>query len=231
MKAALLVCALTIFAINPSYADGSLEDRVNQLQKQLDGMKNLQREVDELKAQLAQQAQEAKAQQPVQTQQGQALAQAKAAQASAPVVTAPNKPAEAEASPTSIGGYGELAYANVKGDNAPDQADLRRFVLFVGHRFNDQLTFQSELEVEHAIASSVDAGEIEVEQAWINYRFDDALNLKAGLMLIPLGFLNENHEPPTFYGVFRNNVETRIIPTTWREGGVGVHGRLTGGFN
>ena len=230
MKAALLVCALTIFAINPSYADGSLEDRVNQLQKQLDGMKNLQREVDELKAQLALQAQEAKAQQEVQAQPSRALSEAKPDQAGS-TATAIGRPTMEDASPTSIGGYGEFTYANVQSDDTPDQADLLRFVVFLGHRFNDNLTFQSELEVEHAVTSSVDAGEVAVEQAAINYQFKDALNVKAGLLLIPLGFLNENHEPPTFYGVFRNNVETRIIPTTWREGGVGVHGRLAGGFN
>jgi predicted porin len=56
------------------------------------------------------------------------------------------------------------------------------------------------------------------------------MNLKGGLFLIPLGILNETHEPPTYYGVERNEVETRIIPTTWRELGAGVHGLLAGGL-
>ncbi|MGE5639902.1 MAG: hypothetical protein ACM30H_07390, partial [Clostridia bacterium] len=91
-------------------------------------------------------------------------------------------------------------------------------------------TFNSELELEHAVASSGDRGEIEVEQAYLNYQFSDQVNVKGGLFLIPLGILNETHEPPTFYGVERNEVETRIIPSTWRELGVGVHGLLTEGL-
>ena len=61
-----------------------------------------------------------------------------------------------------------------------------------------------------------------VEQAYLNYQVSDALNLKGGLFLMPLGILNQTHEPPTYYGVERNEVETRIIPTTWRELGVGL---------
>src|SRR5207244_5225680 len=86
------------------------------------------------------------------------------------------------------------------------------------------LTFNSELEVEHGVVSSSDEGELAVEQAYLNYQFSDKVNAKGGLFLIPLGILNLTHEPPTYYGVMRNQVETRIIPTTWRELGVGVHG-------
>src|SRR5207244_12982994 len=88
------------------------------------------------------------------------------------------------------------------------------------------LTFNSELEVEHGVVSSSDEGELAVEQAYLNYQFSDKVNAKGGLFLIPLGILNLTHEPPTYYGVERNDVETRIIPTTWRELGVGMHGRL-----
>jgi hypothetical protein len=127
---------------------------------------------------------------------------------------------------TSIFGYGEFGYHRPRDREQPTQADLTRFVLGFGHRFNDRLSFNSELEVEHAIASSDDEGEVEVEQAYLNYQFSDTVNAKGGLFLIPLGILNLTHEPPTYYGVFRNDVETRIIPTTWRELGVGMHGRL-----
>jgi hypothetical protein len=51
------------------------------------------------------------------------------------------------------------------------------------------------------------------------------------LFLIPLGLLNENHEPTAYYGVFRNFVETAIIPTTWREGGISLLGGTASGFN
>jgi hypothetical protein len=133
----------------------------------------------------------------------------------------------AQAGPaTTISGYGEFNYNNYKSDERPTQADLRRFVVGFHHRFDERLTFHSEVEFEHAVVSKDDEGEVEIEQAWVNYKFSDAVNVKGGLFLIPLGILNETHEPPTYYGVERNEVETRIIPTTWRELGVGVHGLL-----
>jgi hypothetical protein len=142
-----------------------------------------------------------------------------AATQSVEVAQAPEAPA------TSIGGYGEATYNAYLNDGSRNQADLERFVLFFAHRFSDRLSFSSELEVEHAISSSGDKGEAEVEQAHLDYRLSEGVNLKAGLFLMPFGFLNRSHEPPTYYGVERNEVETRIIPTTWREGGVGLFGR------
>lgn len=127
---------------------------------------------------------------------------------------------------TSLFGYGEFNYNRFRNDERGSKADLRRFVLGLGHRFNERLTFNSELELEHAVASAEDDGEIEVEQAYLDYRFSDAASVKGGLFLIPLGILNLTHEPPTYYGVERNDVETRIIPTTWRELGIGAHGLL-----
>jgi Phosphate-selective porin O and P len=127
---------------------------------------------------------------------------------------------------TSIFGYGEFNYHRPRDSEQPTRADLRRFVIGFGHRFNDRLSFNSELELEHAVVSSSDQGEFEAEQAYLNYQFSDKVNAKGGLFLIPLGILNLTHEPPTYYGVERNDVETRIIPTTWRELGVGMHGRL-----
>jgi phosphate-selective porin len=139
------------------------------------------------------------------------------------------EPASAETN--SLSGYGEFNYNRFRDSQPSSKADLRRFVLGFGHRFNERLTFNSEVEVEHAIASAGDQGEVEIEQAYVNYQFTDAVNVKGGLFLIPLGILNLTHEPPTYFGVERNDVETRIIPTTWRELGVGVHGLVgTGGL-
>jgi phosphate-selective porin O/P len=133
---------------------------------------------------------------------------------------------------TGIVGYGEFNYNRQLRDDHETRADLRRFVFGLNHRFDERLTFHSEVEVEHGVVSKEDDGELEIEQAWLNYRVGDGegLNVKAGLFLIPLGTLNETHEPPTYYGVERNEVETRIIPTTWRELGVGVHGAVAPGF-
>jgi hypothetical protein len=117
-------------------------------------------------------------------------------------------------------GYGELGYLRPAHDEAATTADLGRFVFGASYRFDDRTTFASELEVEHAVSSAEDPGEVEIEQAYIEHRYGDRLFARYGLFLMPVGLLNENHEPTRYYGVFRNLVETAIIPTTWREGGV-----------
>src|SRR5262249_6689784 len=127
--------------------------------------------------------------------------------------------------------YGEISYNGYVHDASRNQADLKRFVLFFGHRFSDRISFNSEVEVEHAVSSANDKGEVEIEQAYLNYAFQPSINLKAGLFLMPFGFLNRNHEPPIFYGVERNEFETRIIPSTWREGGVGIWGDTSFGLS
>lgn len=137
---------------------------------------------------------------------------------------------------TTIGGYGELHYNNYRGDTVGgvdkknDEIDFHRFVLFFEHRFNDWISFKSELELEHAIAGQGKAGEIELEQAYLDFAINEHFNAKAGLFLIPLGILNETHEPPTFYGVERNEVEKRIIPATWWEAGAGAYGEVMPGL-
>ena len=104
---------------------------------------------------------------------------------------------------TTVGGYGELHYNNFQGDaKAKDEIDFHRFVLFIGHRFNDWISFKSELELEHS--NTENEGAVELEQAYLDFNFSEKLNVKAGIFLMPLGFINETHEPPTFYGVERN---------------------------
>jgi hypothetical protein len=140
---------------------------------------------------------------------------------------------------TTIGGYGELHYNNFRGDvpagktRKKDEIDFHRFVLFFGHRFNDWISFKSEFELEHALAKGDGSskGEVEIEQAYLDFNINPHFNAKAGVFLIPMGILNETHEPPTFYGVERNEVETRVIPSTWWEAGAGVYGEVTQGLN
>ena len=127
-------------------------------------------------------------------------------------------------------GYGELNYARPRDDASRTIADVGRFVLGASYRFDAKTWFVSELEVEHAISSAEDPGEVEVEQAYIEHRTGDRVFAKYGLFLMPVGMLNENHEPTHYYGVFRNSVETAIIPTTWREGGVAFEGTLDNGL-
>jgi hypothetical protein len=121
---------------------------------------------------------------------------------------------------TSIGGYGELHYNNKEGSN--DVIDFHRFVLFVNHDYTDKIALFTELELEHALAGEGKEGEVELEQAFIRFALKDGYTADAGLFLVPVGLLNETHEPDTFFGVERNNVEKYIIPTTWWQAGVRI---------
>jgi hypothetical protein len=152
-----------------------------------------------------------------------------AATANAPV-PAPT-PAAARAEPaTVLTSYGEINYNRPTHANQNAQADMRRFVLGYQHRFDDKTKVVTELEVEHGVSSASDPGEVEVEQAYVERQLTPNLAMRAGLFLMPVGLLNENHEPTAFYGVERNFVETAIIPSTWREGGVQLIGNFDNGL-
>lgn len=129
---------------------------------------------------------------------------------------------------TSLGGYGEMHWNSLQ---SKDEIDFHRFVLFLGHQFNDRTRFFSELELEHSLAGEGKKGEVEIEQAYIEHDLTDNQHARAGLFLIPVGILNEHHEPDTFYGVERNPIETNIIPTTWWEGGLGLRGDIASAWD
>ena len=129
---------------------------------------------------------------------------------------------------TSVGGYGELHYNSVEGD---DEIDFHRFVLYFGHEFTDDIRFFSEVELEHALAGEGKEGEVELEQAWIELDITDNHRFRAGLDIVPVGIVNYTHEPNTFYGVERPQVESRVIPSTWWEAGFGFNGEIAPGWN
>jgi hypothetical protein len=155
-------------------------------------------------------------------------------------VEPPAKPASADAArsasestagpSTVVGGYGQFNLTSRKlGPDADFQtrANLRRLVLFVSHTFTPEIDAYAELEWENAIACPSCQGSVEVEQAFIDWKlWGDALVLRAGLLLVPMGIINRWHEPPVFHGVERPNTDSRVIPTTWRELGLGVTGAL-----
>lgn len=142
----------------------------------------------------------------------------------AAATSASNQPA------TVLTSYGEINYNRPTRASENAQADVRRFVLGYQHRFDAKTKVVTELEVEHAVSSADDPGEVEVEQAYIEHQFTPTWAARAGLFLIPAGLLNENHEPTSYYGVERNFVETAIIPSTWREGGVQIVGTFDNGL-
>lgn len=147
-------------------------------------------------------------------------------------------PAAAQVQPTppprenvpTISGYMEMHLNKVQ--DLPTSVDLHRFVLMVGHSFTDRLKFWSEVEVEHAfVEGAEETGEVAVEQAYVDLLINRRLNVRAGMVLVPVGIQNERHEPPTFNGVERTFVDSVIVPTTWRDTGVGLFGDLGRGFS
>lgn len=134
----------------------------------------------------------------------------------------------------SVGGYAEANYRTFVDDKDSgdlDRADFLRMVLYFGYKFTEKLIFNSEIEFEHGTTSSITnvsgSGSASVEFAALEYLMHEKLNFRGGMLLSPMGFVNEIHEPPFFYGVQRPVVEQTIIPSTWRENGAGIFGNLT----
>ncbi|WP_299429724.1 hypothetical protein [uncultured Maribacter sp.] len=121
------------------------------------------------------------------------------------------------ASAVTVGAYAEMLYNQPEGDNG--ELDVQRMVLLFGYRFNDKTQFVTEVELEHV-------NEVFVEQAFVNYNVANNVNLRGGLMLVPMGIVNEFHEPTTFNGTERPTMDNVIVPTTWREIGIGVSGKF-----
>src|SRR5882762_5099393 len=110
---------------------------------------------------------------------------------------------------------------------APQEANVSvgRAVILVGHEFDESTRMYGEFEWENAITSATDNGEAEVEQLWLQHDFKNGMSGIAGLYLMPAGLVNQNHEPTAYYGVFRPDVDTKIIPSTWREVGLALSGK------
>ena len=116
-----------------------------------------------------------------------------------------------------LGGYAEATYNQP--NTGDGEMDIQRLVLLFGYKFDERVQFVTEIEYEHV-------KEVYVEQAFVNYAVSNGLNLRGGLMLVPMGIINEYHEPTTFNGVERPSLDNKIVPTTWREMGMGVAGRM-----
>ena len=138
-------------------------------------------------------------------------------------------PARREAPRTNLSGYMEFHFNKEEFTDA--RLDFHRFVLLVTHSFSPRIRFVGELELEHAFVEGLEeAGELELEQAYVDFLLDRSFNVRAGMLLMPIGIINERHEPPVFYGVERPFIDTFIIPTTWFDVGAGVHGEVGRGW-
>ena len=129
----------------------------------------------------------------------------------------------------SIAGYGEMLYNNFSVHNESgdpvsktSELDFLRAILYAGYRFNDRFVFNSEIEIEHGSTSL--GGSTSVEFAYLDFLVNDHLTLRGGLLLLPMGLVNELHEPTVFVGANRPETERRIMPSTWRENGFGFVG-------
>lgn len=132
---------------------------------------------------------------------------------------------------TTVSSYGEIGYTRPTRQVGASNVDVQRAVIGIQHRFDDRTKMVGEWEWEHAITSADDSGESEVEQLWVEREFDNGVKGRAGLFLMPVGLLNQNHEPTAYHGVYRPDTDTKIIPSTWREVGLGANGDLGGGLS
>jgi hypothetical protein len=121
-------------------------------------------------------------------------------------------------------GYGELHYGNTNKSGSVDTMDNHRLVLGWIYRYTSRINLNVEIDYEHA------AQEMELEFAFVDFLIAEPINVRMGSMLIPVGYLNEFHEPPLFYSVERPYVQQYVIPTTWQEGGAGIFGSFVSGF-
>ncbi len=137
----------------------------------------------------------------------------------------------------SLGAYAELYYINFADSSPSQNRDIMnafRFVPIIGYNFSDKIVANAELEIEHGMVSGTAApgnisgrgGYVAIEFLYLDFLLSKEINLRAGSMLVPSGLVNEIHEPPTFNGVLRPEVEREIIPSTWYDVGVGIHGEM-----
>lgn len=235
LKPLVIAVALGAFSAAPAFADeAELRARVNRLSEELEALKNEMKAMRSQNEVIAAQQEAATSSTPVAAQTNSVQTSRTGTTNTAPTnsttATRVGDQVATAISQATLWGYGEINYNRPKNDGSQTQMDLRRAVFGIGYRFNENTRLMSEFEIEHAIASASDSGEMEVEQFYIDQKIADYASLKAGLFLIPTGLLNESHEPTNYYGVERNFVETAIIPSTWREGGAAVYGTTEGGF-
>ena len=131
--------------------------------------------------------------------------------------------------PAPLSGYMDFHFNKADGEDGV--LDFHRFVLLLSHGFSPRLRFVGELELEHAFVEGLeDSGELELEQAYLDFLLSRRFNVRAGMLLMPVGIINERHEPPVYNGVERPFVDTVIVPSTWFDAGAGVHGEIGRGL-
>jgi hypothetical protein len=138
----------------------------------------------------------------------------------------------------SIGAYGEVKFGSMQNPAANGQwqngFDTARFVLLPTYAITDNIIFNAEIEFEHAGAGFDNDdklhGTAEIEQVWIDFKIVDQFNWRApGVDLVPIGYINQHHEPTQFYSVNRPELYNGLIPSTWKVPATSVYGTITDG--
>ncbi|MGH9338926.1 MAG: hypothetical protein ACRD1R_04900 [Acidobacteriota bacterium] len=238
MKVVMIVVLLSVLTWEAGYSQTGeqrlkvIEERVSRIEQKLERIFELlslpdqQQELRAIREETAAVAEEARAARAESIESPQREA--------SPAVTAVVSPGAADASEEVVNvpysGYMEL---HLNHDNLnPTTLDFHRFVLLFGHGFGERIRFWSELELEHAFVEGGEAsGELELEQAFLDFLIHSKFNFRTGMLLAPVGLINERHEPPSFNGVERPFVDTVIVPTTWFASGAGILGDLGKGFS
>lgn len=135
-------------------------------------------------------------------------------------------------SKTTLGGYGEFSFAKYPGQDST--FDARRFVVFLYSPLTDRISVATEIEWEHGGTpvkqSGVPSlGDVALEFSVLDVKLWEALTLRAGIILMPVGRLNVNHDAPSLEFTDRPLVDTYIVPSTWSEVGAGLTGRVRSG--
>lgn len=221
--------ALALAALGGNAAAQGDNDLAQQLQQLRDELRQVRQELDALKRAPATAAPATPAPASDSTPSW-ARETARGSAATTPVAAVAQAPGASSGTGLRFFGYGELSYTRPRHDPASTQATAGRGVFGFAYRFDDRTRMAAELEVENAVVSAGDQGEVAFEQLYVEHDLTPSLSARAGLFLMPAGYINETHEPTRYFGVRRNLVETAIIPSTWRELGVGLRGTTQGGL-
>jgi hypothetical protein len=138
-----------------------------------------------------------------------------------------------------IGAYGEVQFGAMQNPAAGGQWQLgsdaaRRLVLLPTYAITDNIIFNAEIEFEHAGAGFDNDdklhGTAEIEQLWVDFKISDPFNWRApGIDLVPIGYINQHHEPTEFYSVLRPELYNGLIPSTWKVPGSSIYGTIADG--
>ncbi|QSZ41876.1 porin [Sulfurimonas aquatica] len=134
-------------------------------------------------------------------------------------------------SPLSIGGYGKMDYSFSSNEGAADTdlIDVYRFIPYIGYKFTDNIIMNTEIEFEHGGSKDGAAGDgyVIIEFMYLDFLRNANFNVRLGNQLMPMGLINEKHEPTLFTTVQRPNTSKKLIPSTWHENGVMAYGQIT----